>query len=854
MKTTNEGFLVNTLRRLPRHGVKALAAGAVLIAAALPLAVASTAGATGIISNVTFSTDTGDGGNAGAGGQIMGASFGTGGSGTAYVNGSGFIGDGGNVTVTSNAPGLTFAGATELSSTSTVTVGFASTSATVAGSYSVTVTDDGGTYTLPGAITVTSAPTVTTLSTTTGSTQITPPTIAETLSGVGFESGPPPTVAFVNTSNATTLQVGTVTYNSSTSLGFNLTLENGVNNAITASPGSYNVVVTNHDGGTVTFPNAFTVTGNSITNVTPSAFPNVTANTNETVTLAGAGFQVGATVGFSGFGGCTGVTITPGTTDVVPGTSITVGITQTPAANSSQCGFTVTNPTVGGNGAGSSLPNSIAFGTTSSNDPLTVTATNATTALTPGGSTTQVTFTGTGLSFDTTATPYYGTGVSNPASGNVSLQNPSSNGTSITYTVNVTSGAEAGPVSVVFANGGSTTEFAASFSIAGPVITGQTPADIPVGAAIGSSYALAGTGFNNTLISATSPVVTDVSGTLHGILAYVSATQTNLVVTASPDAADATEAVPPSVQFSETLGNGATVLSQPFSLTIALGPTVAALAYGTGTNIGVGSTAQAITITGSGFQTGVTIGGFINGNNVADTAVTAKVISVNAAGTQIKATVGITSPDTNLSDGYTVTNPDGGNAKVLPNAANAIVIGAAPTVTSVSPATASANATTAFTITGTGFAAGASVAATADGTCGTATVVSATSITVSCTFGPAVSAAALAVTNANGGSATSATVLAASAGATTGAPHATGEAGNAIIGRTVSIAVAGVGFYAQPHVTSTGNSVRAVVSKDTGTLLTVQVTVGQSTGPGEHTLTFTLANGKVFKANYLIIK
>ena len=36
---------MNTLRRIPRHMVKALAAGAVLIAAALPLAVASTAGA-----------------------------------------------------------------------------------------------------------------------------------------------------------------------------------------------------------------------------------------------------------------------------------------------------------------------------------------------------------------------------------------------------------------------------------------------------------------------------------------------------------------------------------------------------------------------------------------------------------------------------------------------------------------------------------------------------------------------------------------------------------------------------------------------------------------------------------------
>ena len=77
MKTTNEGFLANTLRRLPRHGVKALAAGAVLIAAALPLAVASSAGAAGSITSLSFDTAS----PYGNGTQASGASFGTGGSG-----------------------------------------------------------------------------------------------------------------------------------------------------------------------------------------------------------------------------------------------------------------------------------------------------------------------------------------------------------------------------------------------------------------------------------------------------------------------------------------------------------------------------------------------------------------------------------------------------------------------------------------------------------------------------------------------------------------------------------------------------------------------------------------------------
>ena len=99
MKTTNEGFLVNTLRRLPRHGVKALAAGAILIAAALPLAVATSAGA-GTLGAVNFDTNFAAGGNAGTTGQTSGTSFGTGASGTVTITGTGLKGDGGNVTVT----------------------------------------------------------------------------------------------------------------------------------------------------------------------------------------------------------------------------------------------------------------------------------------------------------------------------------------------------------------------------------------------------------------------------------------------------------------------------------------------------------------------------------------------------------------------------------------------------------------------------------------------------------------------------------------------------------------------------------------------------------------------------------
>src|SRR5665213_2762858 len=144
---------MNNPRRIQRHLVKALAAGAVLVAAALPMAIASVAGAAGgSITSVAF-TPQGTTPN----------SFGQGGSGNVVITGTGFAASGGTVTVTSNAPGLTFSGATEPASTTEVDAAFASTSATVPGSYSITVTDSNGVATLANAITVDAAPTVTSL-------------------------------------------------------------------------------------------------------------------------------------------------------------------------------------------------------------------------------------------------------------------------------------------------------------------------------------------------------------------------------------------------------------------------------------------------------------------------------------------------------------------------------------------------------------------------------------------------------------------------------------------------------------------------------------------------------------------
>ncbi len=79
---------MNNPRRIQRHLVKALAAGAVIVAAALPVALATAAGAvTPAITSVTFTPS-------GAGNTI-----GQGSSGTVTVTGVGFAGNGGKLHV-----------------------------------------------------------------------------------------------------------------------------------------------------------------------------------------------------------------------------------------------------------------------------------------------------------------------------------------------------------------------------------------------------------------------------------------------------------------------------------------------------------------------------------------------------------------------------------------------------------------------------------------------------------------------------------------------------------------------------------------------------------------------------------
>ncbi|HQU26637.1 MAG TPA: IPT/TIG domain-containing protein [Acidimicrobiales bacterium] len=820
------------------------------------MAIATAAGAADSITGVTFSV---------AGGIVTQTFFGQGASGSFDVNGT-FAGDGGNVSVTTNAPGVTFTVTNGNTSASDITGDFSSTSATVPGSYNITVTDNGGTATDTGAFTVYGDPTVTSAVTGAGASSIpslaTPTAVPITINGAGFISNGgathnlPPQVYFTSTVDGTTLTTGTVTGGGATettpatTLGVPVTATNSVTHA-PATPGTYTVTVVNPDGGSFTSGPIFTVVGNEITTVSPSALAvPATGSTTTTVTIVGGGFQSGATVTP---GTCAGVTQVAGSTTVTSSSTITTQFTVASGTAFTRCDLTVANSAVGDNQASYTAKGALGIGEGSSLAPM-ITASSLTSAsaLLAGAPSTTITFTGQGFSPYTTPT------TSTDAQGNpdaaAAITGPclaSSAGTSLTCTIAIASGVTAGAHTAnldnTAANAATMGSFANAFTVDGPSVTAATPPALAAGAAIGTVVNLTGTGFNNTTTGVVAHNPVPGTGVLNGVFQFVSATSENFVVTTSPTTADNGD----TLQVTTTNAYGAAEKSIPFAIGVNAAPTESSVTYAAGTTgVGVGATAQTVTINGTGFQSGATVTKFTNASGAADANVTAKVTAVNQYGTALTVSIAIAAGDTNTIDGFTVTNPDGGTATALAVAPAGLVIDAAPTVTAVSPSTATPSATNAFTLTGTGFQAGAVVTASSNGTCGVATVASATSLTVSCTLGAAgTSDVTLVVTNPDGGTATSATVLPAQTAPPKPTFHVSAVHGVARHGKTVTLLIVGTGFYGQPKITSNAKGVRAVVAKDNGKVLTVRVTTPMNVR-GWHTFTVRLANGKSGKVNY----
>ena len=838
---------MNNPRRIQRQLVKALAAGALLAAAALPMAIATAAGAADTVTAITFCTTVATcGGNGGT--TTVATSFGTGASGSFVLTGT-FAGDGETIaTVTTTAPGVTFSGLSDTTGT-TITGHFASTSAATPGSYPITVTDNNGTGTLAGVFSVNAPPSVSaatpaTIADTAGNAAV---TVTLTGSFVGT-----PVVFLASTVDGTKLTGVTVTGGTggttalpSTSLTTSVTPENLVNSS-SATPGTYTFTVTNPDGGTSTSAALFTVTGNEISEISPSAVPLVDGS--YPITVNGGGFASSATLALSACGATDATLVTLLNTGTVTGATTmtdTVVVTGSPAI-SATCVLTVTNAAPGNLDSYSTAAGAFGVGGQSTVAPL-VTASSLSTAaaVSPGAPAQAITFTGQGFSQYTAPTKTTaGTSTTSDAAASIGTTAAAclggQTGTTLTCELTVSSGAIAGAHSADV----DTSYFPSAFTVAGPAITAALPTGIAVGAPIGTVVTLTGTGFNPTT---TCTVAVGTATGLAGICQYVSATTEDFVVTGSPTVSSTTS----TLTVSSVDAYGASSVTPAFPLAVGAAPSITSITYATGTSgVGVGAAAQTITINGTNLSASSTVTAFVNATAVADANVTATVTAVNLTGTQLTVTVKIATGDLNTIDGYTVTNTNGGSAKATAVAPAGLVIDAAPTITGVTPATATPSGTTAFTIAGTGFGAGAKVTASSDGTCGTATVVSATSLTVSCTLGAAsATPVTLAVTNADGGSAISAAVLTASAAPAPKSPHATKVHGFARTGKTVTITISGTGFYGAPRITSNAKGTTAKVSHDTGKLLTVRIST--KAGKGSHTLTIRNANGKSCKIGYL---
>jgi hypothetical protein len=324
---------MNTLRRISRPLVKTVAVGAVMVAAALPaMAIAGTAGAATTAPTLACSAVLPTGApTCTAGFAVIGQGY----SGNFAAAGTGFANDqavGGTVTLTTTAPGVTFSNVTETSAAG-LTATIDSTSATTAGFYPLTLTDDNGTATFAIGLGVDNGPQITAIA---GNAGTTGGVSTVKVTGTFLNGAIPSFPGVVAPAVAPAISAISST-NDGTSLTFTVT-NNG-------TPGTYALAITSPwPGAQGVASSSYTQSGAptavSITSVTPSELGIPTVNPSTvTVTISGTGFELGAAIT---------ATTTSGTTLVsssfVNSTTITATFTVAPGAAIGEETIVVQNP------------------------------------------------------------------------------------------------------------------------------------------------------------------------------------------------------------------------------------------------------------------------------------------------------------------------------------------------------------------------------------------------------------------------------------------------------------------------------------------------------------------------------
>ncbi|HEV2427963.1 MAG TPA: hypothetical protein VGS61_07070, partial [Acidimicrobiales bacterium] len=332
VKTTpeKEGNVMSAWRRFTRVFTRTVTAGAAMVAIALPAAAltAGTASAAGAptITSVTneFSTFTGF--------NVIGSQaevWQNGGDYWLEIRGTGFANDGGPFSVSTTAAGITVLDAYEQSSTLAWAELETSTS-TLPGFFSLSITDDNGTATLANAVGVNAASTITGTSPTTVAANT---NVNMTISGTLLEANGLDELAVYDSSGnfiSYLSENGGPDNNSTESVLFDAqTLGLTAGTYFVAELGS---VGSAGDGGLTSNWFPVSVTAPSITSVAPAAGLTVstTQTLTETVIITGTGFLPGATVSLTG--NTSNETVNIGTTTVTP-TTITVVVTLPPNAS-----------------------------------------------------------------------------------------------------------------------------------------------------------------------------------------------------------------------------------------------------------------------------------------------------------------------------------------------------------------------------------------------------------------------------------------------------------------------------------------------------------------------------------------
>ena len=699
------------------------------------------------------------------------------------ITGTDFV-SGASLATVFSGTGITV-NSTTLNSATSLTVNISITGGAPTGTRVITVTNGDGSIATSGSIfTVNAAPTVTAVSPTSRGQGATSQNL--TVSGTGFESGA--TATFSNTG----ITVNSTTYVSATSLTVKVTI------AGNATVGSGTITVMNPDDGSATSGSIFTVnTAPSPVSVSPSSLNQ--GAISQTLTLTGTGFVSGATTTFSGTG------ITVNSTTFVNSTTLTVNVTIAGGATVGSSTITVTNPDAGNSTSGSIF---------------TVNAAPTITGVSPasrdqGAVSQNLTVTGTDF--------VNGASLATVFSGSLITVNSTTyvNSTTLTVNVSISSSAATGTRTFTVTNGDRSTATSGSiFTVSGaPTVTAVSPTSRGQGAT-NQTLTITGTNFVSGATTAFSTNGITVNSTT-----FNSATSLTVNVSISGSATPGTRTI------TVTNGDGSTATSGSI-FTVNAAPTVTAVSS---TSRGEGATAQNLTVTGTGFQSGATTtfsGTGITVNSTTFVNATTLTVNVTIGGS---ATVGTST--------ITVTNPDAGSA----TSGSIFTVNAAPTVTAVSPTSRDAGAVSqSLTVTGTGFVSGATTSFSGSNiTVNSTTFVSATTLTVniSISSGALVGTRAITVTNPDAGNGTSGSIFTVNAAPTVTAVSPTSRDAGAV---NQNLTITGTNFITGATVAFSTNGITVnSTTFNSATSLSVNISIASGATVGTRTITVTNGDGSV---------